>query len=404
MPSIGLALHAGRQMWESERKEKETNDRFLAERKLFDAQLKEQEAVAEYLNQANEQARSAKKSILNNRERILIGDPTGTANVLRDTIYRDFDGKVTVDPETKEVVLVSKDGKEVGRQKPLMGMDGVAKLMQLGNTIDQTYANNVAAQQLAEQRTYEMTKMHEEKGFDYKKDVDVETIKSNATLGSAVIGAKATLGSTAIRADADKYASKLDFQKTLHRSTLENLDKLERNMWIKAITGASGRPPTVDPITGNLMPASQLSPEQSAKAVDYYSGMNSLAGKYGPGMMPAQLYTDEVLRGRSDSAQATQLMFDYETQASLGVPTLTFNTGLSGVQGNPSQTPLSVPTLAFNMGVQGNPYNNHGLNFGGQQLGAVQQSLDKQAQDEAAAAAKRQARALERARFYGFIR
>ena len=47
MPSIGLALHAGRQMWESERKEKETNDRFLAERKLFDAQLKEQEAAAE---------------------------------------------------------------------------------------------------------------------------------------------------------------------------------------------------------------------------------------------------------------------------------------------------------------------------------------------------------------------
>lgn len=169
MPSIGLALHAGRQMWESERKEKETNDRFLAERKLFDAQLKEQEAAAEYLNQANEQARSAKKSILNNRERILIGDPTGTANVLRDTVYRDFDGKVTVDPTTKEVIIIDKDGKEVGRQQPLMGMDGVAKLMQLGNTIDQTYAANVAAQQLAQQRAYEMTKMREEKGFDYRR-------------------------------------------------------------------------------------------------------------------------------------------------------------------------------------------------------------------------------------------
>ena len=151
MPSIGLALHAGRQMWESERKEKETNDRFLAERKLFDAQLKEQEAAAEYLNQANEQARAAKKSILNNRERILIGGPTGTANVLRDTVYRDFDGKVTVDPTTKEVIIIDKDGKEVGRQQPLMGMDGVAKLMQLGNTIDQTYAANVAAQQTAQQ-------------------------------------------------------------------------------------------------------------------------------------------------------------------------------------------------------------------------------------------------------------
>lgn len=383
MPSIGLALHAGRQMWESERKEKETNDRFLAERKLFDAQLKEQEAAAEYLNQANEQARSAKKSIINNRERILIGDPTGTANVLRDTIYRDFDGKVTVDPETKEVVLISKDGKEVGRQQPLMGMDGVAKLMQLGNTIDQTYAANVAAQQLAEQRAYEMTKMREEKGFDYKKAVDVENIKSNATLGSAAIGARATLGSAGIKADTEKYKANLDFQKALHTSTLENLDKIERAKWVQANAAASGLAPTLDSATNNLMLA-PLSPEQAAKALNYYSGMTGLSGKYGPGMMPSQVYTDEVLRGRSDSALATQRMFDYETQAPLGVPALTFSTGLSGVQGN--------------------PYNNYGFNFGGQQLGAVQQSLDKQAQDAAAAEAARQARALERARFYGFIR
>lgn len=383
MPSIGLALHAGRQMWESERKEKETNDRFLAERKLFDAQLKEQEAAAEYLNQANEQARSAKKSIINNRERILIGDPTGTANVLRDTVYRDFDGKVTVDPETKEVVIIDKDGKEVGRQQPLMGMDGVAKLMQLGNTIDQTYAANVAAQQLAEQRAYEMTKMREEKGFDYKKAVDVENIKSNATLGSAAIGARATLGSAGIKADVEKYKSNLDFQKALHVSTLENLDKIERAKWVQANAAASGLAPTLDSATNNLIVA-PLSPEQSAKALNYYSGMTGLSGKYGPGMMPSQLYTDEVLFGRSDSALATQRMFDYETQMPLGVPALTFNTGLSGVQGN--------------------PYNNYGFNFGGQQLGAVQQTLDKQAQDAAAAEAARQTRALERARAYGFIR
>lgn len=383
MPSIGLALHAGRQMWESERKEKEANDRFLAGRKLFEAQLKEQEAAAEYLNQANEQARAAKKSILNNRERILIGDPTGTANVLRDTIYRDFDGKVTVDPETKEVVLISKDGKEVGRQQPLMGMDSVAKLMQLGNTIDQTYAVNVAAQQLAEQRAYEMTKMREEKNFDYKKAVDVENIKSNATLGSAAIGARATLGSAAIRADSDKYAANIDFQKTLHKSTLENLDKIERTKWVQANAAASGLAPTLDSVTNNLMLA-PLSPEQAAKALNYYSGMTGLSGKYGPGMVPSQLYTDEVLFGRSDSALNTQRMFDYETQTPLGVPALTFSTGLSGVQGN--------------------PYNNYGFNFGGQQLGAVQQTLDKQAQDAAAAEAARQTRALERARFYGFIR
>jgi hypothetical protein len=383
MPSIGLALHAGRQMWESERKEKETNDRFLAERKLFEAQLKEQEAAAEYLNQANEQARSAKKSILNNRERILIGDPTGTANVLRDTVYRDFDGKVTVDPDTKEVVIIDRDGKEVGRQQPLMGMDGVAKLMQLGNTIDQTYAANVAAQQLAQQRAYEMTKMREEKGFDYKKAVDVENIKSNATLGAASIGANATLGSTAMRADSDKYKANLDFQKALHVSTLENLDKIERAKWVQANAAASGLAPTLDSATNNLMLA-PLSPEQAAKALNYYSGMTSLSGKYGPGMMPSHVYTDEVLRGRSDSALNTQRMFDYETQMPLGVPSLTFNTGLSGVQGN--------------------PYNNFGFNFGGQQLGAVQQTLDKQAQDAAAAEAARQTRALERARAYGFIR
>ena len=383
MASIGLGIIQGGMMANQLMSQDEDLYRHKAGRKLFDAQLKEQEATVEYLNQANEQARAAKKSILDNRERILIGDPTGTANVLRDTIYRNFDGKVTVDPDTKEVVLIDKDGKEVGRQQPLMGMDGVAKLMQLGNTIDQTYAANVAAQQLAEQRTYEMTKLATEKNFDYKKAVDVENIKSNATLGSAAIGARATLGSAGIRADADKYAAKLDFQKILHKSTLENLDKIERTKWVQANAAASGLAPTLDSATNNLMLA-PLSPEQAAKALNYYSGMTSLSGKYGPGMMPSQLYTDEVLRGRSDSALATQRMFDYETQAPLGVPALTLSTGLSGVQGN--------------------PYNNYGFNFGGQQLGAVQQSLDKQAQDVAAAEAARQTRALERARFYGFIR
>lgn len=383
MPSIGLALHAGRQMWESERKEKEDNDRYLAGRKLWDAQLKEAEAAADYLSTVNEQARGAKKSIANNRERILIGDPTGTANVLRDTIYRDFDGKVTVDPTTSEVVIVSKDGKEVARQKPLTGMDGIAKLMQLGNTIDQTYAANVAAQQLAEQRTYEMTKMREEKGFDYKKAVDVENIKSNATLGSAAIGARATLGSAGMKADTEKYKANLDFQKALHTSTLENLDKIERAKWVQANAAASGLAPTLDSATNNLMLA-PLSQEQAAKALNYYSGMTGLSGKYGPGMMPSQVYTDEVLRGRSDSALATQRMFDYETQAPLDVPALTFNTGLSGILGN--------------------PYNNYGFNFGGQQLGAVQLSVDQQAQTAAAAEAARQARVLEQARAYGFIR
>lgn len=383
MPSIGLALHAGRQMWESERKEKETNDRFLAERKLFDAQLKEQEAAAEYLNQANEQARSAKKSILNNRERILIGDPTGTANVLRDTVYRDFDGKVTVDPTTKEVIIIDKDGKEVGRQQPLMGMDGVAKLMQLGNTIDQTYAANVAAQQTAQQRAYEMTKMREEKGFDYKKAVDVAGIGANATLGAASMGANATLGAAGIKAGADRYKAELEADTRLRAVQMENIEKLDRSKWAQAVSVATGKAPTIDSATNNLI-LPQMTPEQEVAALNTYTGMTSIQGRLGPRTTIPYVFNEQVVYGNSPTAQNTQGMFDQAMGMPAGVPALTFNTGLSGVQGN--------------------PYNNFGFNFGGQQLGAVQLSVDQQAQTAAAAEAARQARVLEQARAYGFIR
>lgn len=383
MPSIGLALHAGRQMWESERKEKETNDRFLAERKLFDAQLKEQEAAAEYLNQANEQARSAKKSILNNRERILIGDPTGTANVLRDTVYRDFDGKVTVDPTTKEVIIIDKDGKEVGRQQPLMGMDGVAKLMQLGNTIDQTYAVNVAAQQTAQQRAYEMTKMREEKGFDYKKAVDVAGIGANAQLGAASMGANATLGAAGIKAGADRYKAELEADTRLRAAQMENIEKLDRSKWAQAVSVATGKAPTIDSATNNLI-LPQMTPEQEVAALNTYTGMTSIQGRLGPRTTIPYVFNEQVVYGNSPTAQNTQGMFDQAMGMPAGVPALTFNTGLSGVQGN--------------------PYNNFGFNFGGQQLGAVQLSVDQQAQTAAAAEAARQARVLEQARAYGFIR
>lgn len=383
MPSIGLALHAGRQMWESERKEKETNDRFLAERKLFDAQLKEQEAAAEYLNQANEQARSAKKSILNNRERILIGDPTGTANVLRDTVYRDFDGKVTVDPTTKEVIIIDKDGKEVGRQQPLMGMDGVAKLMQLGNTIDQTYAANVAAQQTAQQRAYEMTKMREEKGFDYKKAVDVAGIGANAQLGAASMGANATLGAAGIKAGADRYKAELEADTRLRAAQMENIEKLDRSKWAQAVSVATGKAPTIDSATNNLI-LPQMTPEQEVAALNTYTGMTSIQGRLGPRTTIPYVFNEQVVYGNSPTAQNTQGMFDQAMGMPAGVPALTFNTGLSGVQGN--------------------PYNNFGFNFGGQQLGAVQLSVDQQAQTAAVAEAARQARVLEQARAYGFIR
>lgn len=383
MPSIGLALHAGRQMWESERKEKETNDRFLAERKLFEAQLKEQEAAAEYLNQANEQARSAKKSILNNRERILIGDPTGTANVLRDTVYRDFDGKVTVDPTTKEVIIIDKDGKEVGRQQPLMGMDGVAKLMQLGNTIDQTYAANVAAQQLAQQRAYEMTKMREEKGFDYKKAVDVAGIGANAQLGAASMGANATLGAAGIKAGADRYKAELEADTRLRAAQMENIEKLDRSKWAQAVSVATGKAPTIDSATNNLI-LPQMTPEQEVAALNTYTGMTSIQGRLGPRTTIPYVFNEQVVYGNSPTAQNTQSLFDQAMGMPAGVPALTFNTGLSGVQGN--------------------PYNNFGFNFGGQQLGAVQLSVDQQAQTAAAAEAARQARVLEQARAYGFIR
>lgn len=383
MPSIGLALHAGRQMWESERKEKETNDRYLAGRKLFDAQLKEQEAAAEYLNQANEQARSAKKSILNNRERILIGDPTGTANVLRDTVYRDFDGKVTVDPTTKEVIIIDKDGKEVGRQQPLMGMDGVAKLMQLGNTIDQTYAANVAAQQTAQQRAYEMTKMREEKGFDYKKAVDVAGIGANAQLGAASMGANATLGAAGIKAGADRYKAELEADTRLRAAQMENIEKLDRSKWAQAVSVATGKAPTIDSATNNLI-LPQMTPEQEVAALNTYTGMTSIQGRLGPRTTIPYVFNEQVVYGNSPTAQNTQGLFDQAMGMPAGVPALTFNTGLSGVQGN--------------------PYNNFGFNFGGQQLGAVQLSVDQQAQTAAAAEAARQARVLEQARAYGFIR
>lgn len=335
------------------------------------------------MNQANEQARSAKKSIINNRERILIGDPTGTANVLRDTVYRDFDGKVTVDPTTKEVIIIDKDGKEVGRQQPLMGMDGVAKLMQLGNTIDQTYAANVAAQQTAQQRAYEMTKMREEKGFDYKKAVDVAGIGANATLGAASMGANATLGAAGIKAGADRYKAELEADTRLRAAQMENIEKLDRSKWAQAVSVATGKAPTIDSATNNLI-LPQMTPEQEVAALNTYTGMTSIQGRLGPRTTIPYAFNEQVVYGNSPTAQNTQGMFDQVIGMPVGVPALTFNTGLSGVQGN--------------------PYNNFGFNFGGQQLGAVQLSVDQQAQTAAAAEAARQARVLEQARAYGFIR
>lgn len=383
MASIGLGIIQGGMLANQLMSQDEDLYRHKAGRKLFDAQLKEQEATVEYLNQANEQARAAKKSILDNRERILIGDPTGTANVLRDTIYRNFDGKVTVDPDTKEVVLIDKDGKEVGRQQPLMGMDGVAKLMQLGNTIDQTYAANVAAQQTAQQRAYEMTKMREEKGFDYKKAVDVAGIGANAQLGAASMGANATLGAAGIKAGTDRYKAELEADTRLRTAQMENIEKLDRSKWAQAVSVATGKAPTIDSATNNLI-LPQMTPEQEVAALNTYTGMTSLQGNLGPRATIPYVFNEQVVYGNSPTAQNTQGLFDQALGMPAGVPVLTFNTGLSGVQGN--------------------PYNNFGFNFGGQQLGAVQQSLDKQAQDVAAAEAARQARALERARAYGFIR
>lgn len=383
MASIGLGIIQGGMLANQLMSQDEDLYRHKAGRKLFDAQLKEQEATVEYLNQANEQARAAKKSILDNRERILIGDPTGTANVLRDTIYRNFDGKVTVDPDTKEVVLIDKDGKEVGRQQPLMGMDGVAKLMQLGNTIDQTYAANVAAQQTAQQRAYEMTKMREEKGFDYKKAVDVAGIGANAQLGAASMGANATLGAAGIKAGADRYKAELEADTRLRAAQMENIEKLDRSKWAQAVSVATGKAPTIDSATNNLI-LPQMTPEQEVAALNTYTGMTSLQGNLGPRATIPYVFNEQVVYGNSPTAQNTQGLFDQALGMSAGVPALTFNTGLSGILGN--------------------PYNNYGFNFGGQQLGAVQQSLDQQAQDVAAAEAARQARALEMARAYGFIR
>ena len=380
MPSIGLALHAGRQMWESERKEKEDNDRYLAGRKLWDAQLKEAEAAADYLSTVNEQTRGAKKSIANNRERILIGDPTGTANVLRDTIYRDFDGKVTVDPTTSEVVIVSKDGKEVARQKPLTGMDGIAKLMQLGNTIDQTYAVSVAAQQTAQQRAFEMTKMREEKGFDWKKAVDVANIGANAQLGSASMSANATLGSAQAKANADMYKANLGADTRLRLGAMENTKNMDLVKWTQAVTAATGKAPSIDSSTGNYI-WPEMTPEQQTAALNAYAGMTSLQGRYGPRVTLPYAYNEEIVYGNSPTAVQNAMLFD-QTMA----------------------TPFTIPSLQMS-GVTPAPtfMNNFGMNYGGQQAMAAQQAVEQRQAEAAAQQATAQARRLEYARRYGFI-
>ena len=402
MASIGLGLMQGAMLANQAMTENENRSRLQAGRKLFDANLKEAEASAEMLSEMNSSSRTAMKAINDNKERIMLGDPTGTANVLKATIYKDFDGTVTVDPATKQILAIDKDGQVVGKQAALSGMQGVASLMQLSNTIEKTYANQVAAQQLQDQRVYEMTKMREEKTYDYKKAVDVAGIGANATLGAAGIKAqvdtyKARLDSytklTEKQKDAEirKYEAdlksandvKLESMKgdvALKGKVIENAIPLQTAAIVAANIDATKRLPTLDSTTGKpeLAP---MTPQQAATGATNYRGINDYQGQ-NPTATPFTAAREGLFLGRSDAAVNTNNDF----LQNLNAPTvsgLNFDAGYG-----------AAPTFA----------NNFGINLGGVTLGNAQTTVQQGIADQAAAEADRKARAYEMAKFYGFVK
>lgn len=413
MASIGLGLMQGAMLANQAMTENENRSRLQAGRKLFDANLKEAEASAEMLSEMNSSSHTAMKAINDNKERIMLGDPTGTANVLKATIYKDFDGTVTVDPATKQILAIDKDGQVVGKQAALSGMQGVASLMQLSNTIEKTYANQVAAQQLQDQRVYEMTKMREEKTYDYKKAVDVAGIGANASITSAGIGANATLGAAGIKAQVDTYRAQLDSytkltekQKdaeirkyeadlksdndvmlesmkgdvALKGKVIENAIPLQTAAIVAANIDATKRLPTLDSTTGKpeLAP---MTPQQAATGATNYRSINDYLGQF-PTATPFTAAREGLFLGRSDTAVNTNNDF----LQNLNAPTVS---GLNfyAVDG-------AAPTVA----------NNFGLNLGGVTLGNAQTTVQQGIADQAAAEADRKARAYEMAKFYGFVK
>ena len=402
MASIGLGLMQGAMLANQAMTENENRSRLQAGRKLFDANLKEAEASAEMLSEMNSSSRTAMKAINDNKERIMLGDPTGTANVLKATIYKDFDGTVSVDPATKQILAIDKDGQVVGKQAALSGMQGVASLMQLSNTIEKTYANQVAAQLLQDQRVYEMTKMREEKTYDYKKAVDVAGIGANATLGAAGIKAqvdtyKARLDSytklTEKQKDAEirKYEAdlksandvKLESMKgdvALKGKVIENAIPLQTAAIVAANIDATKRLPTLDSTTGKpeLAP---MTPQQAATGATNYRGINDYQGQ-NPTATPFTAAREGLFLGRSDAAVNTNNDF----LQNLNAPTvsgLNFDAGYG-----------AAPTFA----------NNFGINLGGVTLGNAQTTVQQGIADQAAAEADRKARAYEMAKFYGFVK
>lgn len=382
MASLGLGIIQGGMMANQLMQQDEDLSRLKAGRKLFDAQLKEQTAAAELLNDMNTKARAAKASILKNQEGVMLGDPTATANILRDTIYKGQDVKVTTDPSTREVVIISKDGKELGRQAPLSGVQGVAKLMQLGNNIDQVYANNVTAEQTAAQRAYEMTKMREEKGFDYKKAVDVAGLGAQATLGAASIGANADVAAANIRANADTTKATLDADAKVRAALFGNIENIDQAMWNRSVSLTTGQPVGIDPVSkAPVYP--QMTPEQNAQAVNYFNAMNNQVAVTGPKTTPQYAYNQGVLFGTTPSAEGTNTLFNTlladPTQWSVGMPQ--FNAGFSPAQ---------------------SPQNNFGVNWGQTYSDQAMRNLQVEQAAAAQNADAMQARRLEQARRYGF--
>lgn len=268
MPSIGLALHAGRKMYEEDRREKEANDRLIAGRKLWDMQLKEQEAAVDILGKENQKARGALASIYNNYERVLAGDPTGTANVMNDVLYAGTDLTATVDPETGKIQTVNKEGKVVQTTDPMVGQQGLVALRALGETLTNQYASSVAAQQgaLAAQRELEKV------GYTKQWDRVIANDKNRADLSVAGTSANAAVNAAAVRGMYDLRGKEVAAQADIigaQYANLPNIVNYNAALGLGATTGIpvglskeTGLP--VDAVSGTALQVVNPDMQQSA--------------------------------------------------------------------------------------------------------------------------------------------
>lgn len=416
MASIGLGLMQGAMLADQAKKQNEELYRLKAGRELFNLQLKETEEAARLLGDMNDKARTAKKSVLKNQNKIMQGDPTGTANVLNDTVLQGSGNTAKVDPVSGEIVIVNPEGQEVGRQQALSGMQGVANIMQLGNTIEQVYANDSAAKQMLEQRAYEMTKLQTEKGLDYQREVDKARIGAGATMSAAglaanarvlsaelaanasvtsaglgansrvtaaELGANAALGAAKMRYDADVFGTKsrtaseklklgVEADTALRKAMIDNAAALQKVHLINAGAEAVGQAPTIDPTTGQVvMPA--LTPEQAALAQNNMRKLYNQEAAYGALALPANTFNAGLYYGSSPSAEANNLAFMQAVQNPVQVQAPNFIGGLPSMTG--FVDPLNI---------------NYGYNYAGQGLQRAQENIKQQQLNQDVLNARRQ--------------